>query len=116
MQELADKDALCLQRVLEQAITEQRPKKIIVLTHVPPFKEVCLHLGKVSDDDWLPYFGSKIVGDVLIKIASEHTHIDFLVFCGHTHSKGVYQPLSNLMIEAGAAEYCRPEIQKIIFI
>ena len=116
MQELADADAFCLQSQLKKVIATQNPKKIIVLTHVPPFKEVCLHQGKISDDEWLPFFGSKIMGDVLIEIANQNADIDFLVLCGHTHSKGVYQPVSNLMIEAGAAEYCRPEIQTVIFV
>jgi hypothetical protein len=28
------------------AISDHRPKKVIILIHVPPFKEVCLHEGK----------------------------------------------------------------------
>ena len=69
MQQLADADAMKLQNDLEQAIS-QNPKKIIVLTHVPPFKEACLHEGKMSDDDWLPYFSSKVMGDVLTAICA----------------------------------------------
>ena len=52
MQQLADADAIKLQNDLKQAVS-QTPKKIIVLTHVPPFKEACLHEGKISGDDWL---------------------------------------------------------------
>ena len=115
MQQLADADAMKLQNDLEQAIS-QNPKKIIVLTHVPPFKEACLHKGKASGDDWLPYFSSKIIGDVLIIIAQQNLEIEFLVLCGHTHSESQYIPLPNLIIEVGKAEYCRPEIQKIILV
>lgn len=115
MQQLADEDAKRLHADLMLAISK-KPKKIIVLTHVPPFKESCMHQGKISDDDWLPYFSSKIIGDVLLQVAERNSAIEFLVFCGHTHSKSEYRPLKNLVIEAGKAEYSQPEIQKIILI
>ena len=115
MQQLADYDASQLQEQLIQA-TIQRPQRIIVLTHIPPFKEACLHEGKISDDDWLPYFASKASGDVLMNICTKHPNIDFLVLCGHTHGKATYHPLPNLIVEAGHAEYKNPEIQKMIAI
>ena len=113
MQQLADSDALQLKSQLEQAI-ENQPKKIIILTHVPPFKESALFEGKISNDDCLPYFTSKIIGDVLAQVASENPGILFLVFCGHTHYKALYKPLDNLMVKTGKAEYYRPEIQEVI--
>ena len=115
MQQLADLDANALQHDLDQAIA-QHPKKIIVLTHVPPFKEACMHLGQISDDNWLPYFSSKVVGDVLIQVANDNPSIEFLVFCGHTHSEACFQPLANLIVKAGRAEYYQPEIQELILI
>jgi predicted MPP superfamily phosphohydrolase len=115
MQQLADYDANQLQESLAHAAI-QRPQRIIVLTHIPPFKEACLHEGKISDGDWLPYFASKASGDALMNICTVHPDIDFLVLCGHTHGKAKYCPLPNLIVEAGHAEYNRPEIQKIISI
>jgi predicted phosphohydrolase len=115
MQQLADADALSLKEDLIKAVSKN-PKKILVLTHVPPFKEACLHMGKMSDENWLPYFSSKAIGDVLVDIAGQHPTIDFLVFCGHTHSEAKYQSIGNLVVEAGKAEYYRPEIQKIIMV
>jgi predicted phosphohydrolase len=115
MQQLADADAMRLQNDLEQAIN-QKPKKIIVLTHVPPFKEACIYQGKISSDDWLPYFSSKVMGDLLTNIAQENPKIEFLVLCGHTHSEASLHRCDNLIIEVGKAEYYRPEIQKIILI
>ena len=114
MQQLADADAMRLQHDLERAITKN-PKKVIVLTHVPPFREACLHKGEVSGNDWLPYFSSKVIGDVLTTIAKQNPEIKFLVLCGHTHSAAnvIYD---NLVIEVGKADYCRPEIQKIILV
>jgi predicted MPP superfamily phosphohydrolase len=113
MQQLADIDAAALQNDLEDAI-QQQPKKIIVLTHVPPFKEACMHNGRMSDIDWLPYFSSKATGDVLFSCAKANPAIDFLVLCGHTHSAGFYQPLNNLTVKAGKAEYFQPAVQEVI--
>lgn len=113
MQQLADADAQQLQEDLAAAISK-KPKNIIILTHVPPFKEACQHMGKISDDNWLPYFSSKITGDVLQHVAEKHPQIDFLVLCGHTHSSACIQPLNNLCVKAGHAEYYYPEIQEII--
>lgn len=113
MQQLADADATKLKDELEQAVS-QNPKKIIILTHVPPFKEACFHKGEMSNDDWLPYFSSKVTGDVLTDIAQQNPNIEFLVLCGHTHSEANFRPLNNLIVEAGKAEYYRPVVQKII--
>jgi len=115
MQQLADTDAVALQNNLAQAIS-QHPKKIIILTHIPPFKEACSYNGKNSDESWLPFFSSKATGDVLMQVANNNPSIDFLVLCGHTHSENYYQPIANLIIKAGKAEYYRPVVQEIIMI
>jgi predicted phosphohydrolase len=115
MQQLADSDALALNNDLMRAI-EQQPKKIIVLTHVPPFKEACIHNGQITGDDWLPFFSTKAMGDLIILCARNNPSIDFLVLCGHTHSEAYYQPLTNLTVKTGKAEYYRPTIQEIISI
>src|SRR3990167_9124768 len=98
MQSLADSDAKNLKSDLLKAITHN-PKKIIILTHVPPFKEACFFQGKISGDDWLPFFGSKATGDVLLEIAQQNMNIEFLVLCGHTHRKACYSSLNNLMVK-----------------
>lgn len=113
MQQLADADAKQLENNLKQALSKN-PKKIIVLTHIPPFKEACWHKNRMSNDDYLPFFSSRATGDVLINIAQETPTIDFLVLCGHTHSAHTYQPLNNLVIQAGKAEYFQPKPQSII--
>ncbi|HEV2613576.1 MAG TPA: metallophosphoesterase [Gammaproteobacteria bacterium] len=113
MRKLADADAVRLKNDLRQAVSKS-PKKIIVLTHVPPFKETCLHMGEMSGDDWLPYFSSKIVGDLLLETANKYPLVDFLVLCGHTHSEASYQALSNLTVKVGQAEYGQPRVQEIM--
>lgn len=114
MQKLADSDAAKLKKNLQLAIQEHLPKKIIVLVHVPPFKESCMHEGEISNDDYLPFFASKITGDVLLKTAKTNPDIEFLVLCGHTHSNSYYKALDNLTVKAGSVEYGKPIVQEVI--
>lgn len=114
MQQLADKDARHLKGNLAKSIEKYRPEKVVILMHIPPFKEVCMHEGRICSDDFLPFFGSKATGDVLVQIAQENPDVEFLGLCGHTHSKAYAQPCVNLTIKAGAAEYGKPEIQEVI--
>ncbi len=115
MQSLADEDAKKLAANLSEVLLKH-PKKIIILLHVPPFKENCLYEGKISSDDYLPFFSSKVMGDLLLKTAKEHKDVNFWVLCGHVHSESIYRPLSNLFVESGKAEYSNPEVQRIIEI
>lgn len=114
MQKLADSDAARLKKNLQLAVRQQSPKKIIVLVHVPPFRESCMHEGEVSNDDYLPLFASKITGDVLLGAAKANPKIEFLVLCGHTHSSSNYKPLDNLTVKAGSVEYGKPTVQEVI--
>jgi hypothetical protein len=115
MQQLADADARALQNDLTQAIS-QHPKKIIILMHMPPFKEACFPKIQASNEDCLPYFSSKAMGDVLMPVAMDNPVIDFLVLCGHTHSENYYQPIANLTIKTGQAKNYQPAIQEIVII
>lgn len=114
MQQLADADAEKLSHVISEAIKEYQPKKIIIVTHVLPFKEACLYEGKISGDDFLPFFSSKTTGNVLLQAAKNHPDINFFIFCSHTHNKAFYQLYDNLIVKVGQAEYNNPEIQEII--
>lgn len=114
MQKLANNDAERLENNLQLAIQEHLPKKIIVLVHAPPFRESCMHEGQISNDDYLPFFVSKITGDVLLGAAKTNPDIDFLILCGHTHSDSYYKTLNNLTIKAGSMEYGKPIVQEVI--
>jgi len=111
MQALADVDAKKLQEKIDDSVQKYQPKKVIVLTHVPPFREACLYNGEISGDDYLPYFASKAMGDVLMDLARANPAISFLVLSGHSHSQAFSKPLSNLEVRVGGAEYSAPELQ-----
>jgi len=109
---LGDQAATHFQDILPGAL--EQFNHVIVLTHVPPFKESCWHEGEFSADDWLPHFSCKAVGDVLAKSMAGFPDKQMTVLCGHTHSSGKCQVLSNLQVKTGGAKYGSPMIQEVI--
>jgi Icc protein len=101
---------------LEQELSKATAKytNIIAVTHVPPFKEAAWYQGKISNDDFLPYFACKIVGDVLKKVMQSNPQSKLLVLCGHTHSGGEVQILPNLQVLTGEAEYGEPVVERVL--
>ncbi|MEK7404339.1 MAG: metallophosphoesterase [Acidobacteriota bacterium] len=109
---LGDEAARHLGRVLPEAL--ESFSHVIVLTHVPPFKEACWHEGRISSDDYLPYFASRAVGEALLAAIEARPDRRLTVLCGHTHSPGVAQVRTNLVVYTGGAEYGRPVIQQML--
>jgi 3',5'-cyclic-AMP phosphodiesterase len=111
---LGDEAARALSGQVREAL-RTRPN-LLVLTHVPPFREACWHEGRVSDDLYLPHFACGAAGDALAGIMSAHPEASMTVLCGHTHSAGFARILDNLVVLTGAAEYGRPELQRVFQI
>ena len=111
---LGDEAAEYLQVRAREALAQCR--NVIVLTHVPPFRESCWHEGHISDDDFLPHFACKAVGDGLVSILRAHPDCTMKVLCGHTHSSGVARPLDNLVVHTGGARYGEPALQQVLEI
>ena len=63
-------------------IKDEQNKSILIITHVSPFKEASLYKGRIADDNVLPFFCNKSIGDMLLPVAHEHQDISFLVLCG----------------------------------
>ena len=114
LQALGDEAGSFVRKVLPEALA--RFQKVIFLTHVPPFRESCWHGGKISSDDWLPYFTCGAVGDALIEIMKAHPKGDLTVLCGHTHGAGTTDILPNLRVWTGGATYGAPQLQRMIEI
>ncbi|MCA9408613.1 MAG: metallophosphoesterase [Candidatus Omnitrophica bacterium] len=114
MQALADQAVEHFSKVLPKALENYR--KVIVLTYVPPFKESCWHQGQNSGEEWLPFFSCKDVGDVLKETMKQHPSSEMIVLCGHCHSLGECQILSNLKVLTGGAEYGSPKLEQIFQI
>ena len=109
---LGDKAAAELKPTLEKTL--QQYHYVYCATHVPPFKEACWHEGKISDDNYLPHFASKVMGDMLYEVMKRHPDKKLTVLCGHTHSSGYTKILPNLDVKTGAAVYGEPKIQEIL--
>lgn len=101
MRALADVDAAALDQSLTSNITPQI-QRVIILTHVPPFEGACWDQGSmISNPSLRPFFTSKIIGDVILRVAQSHPTTQFLVLCGHTHFPGVYRPAANVLARTG---------------
>jgi predicted phosphohydrolase len=111
LHELGDAAASFIEEMIIRAFQQYR--NAILLTHVPPFREACRHEGEMGNDDWLPHFSCKAVGDVLRKVMSAHGRCHLTVLCGHTHDWSCSAILPNLVVVTGRAEYGNPEIQGI---
>lgn len=111
-----------MQRLADEAISHLEPliaeaaknfSRLILATHVPPFKDSSLFNGRVSRDDYQPFFSSQSMGEMLLRAAANHPNLNITVLCGHSHWPATYQPLPNLTVHTGGAEYGEPVIQKI---
>ena len=111
---LGDAEAEHLRGPLAEALAGHA--RVLVATHVPPFKEACWHDGKVSNDDWLPHFSCQAVGEVLREAALKRPERKIRVLCGHTHSAGTAEILPNLKVMTGGAEYGEPRVQGVLEI
>lgn len=109
---LGDEAAAYLRRVLPEVLS--RYPRVIVATHVPPFKEACWHEGQISNDDWLPHFTCKAAGEAILEAAERYPERRIEVLCGHTHGAGTAEILPNLIVRTGGAEYGEPVVQDVI--
>lgn len=75
---------------------------------------MCWHQGQISDDDWLPHFTCKAVGDVLRGAMAGKPDRRLTVLCGHTHGEGMVLLMPNLRVLTGGAEYGQPKVQRVL--
>ena len=109
-QEAADHIEHLLPKALNGATT------VIALMHAPPFRRACRYRGLIGDDEHLPHYSTKVVGDILRTMMIKHPRHKLVVLCGHTHDAGEYDVLDNLEVNVGGATYGDPRVQKIIDI
>jgi len=112
LRDLGNEAAGYLQETLPKAL--DRFKRVIVLSHVPPFKETCWYQGQVGNDEWLPFFTCKAVGDVLRDLLEKRPECRVDVYCGHAHHQGTAHILPNLRVFTGEAHYGAPQINRVI--
>jgi Icc-related predicted phosphoesterase len=111
---LGDEAAAYLEKVLPGAM--ERFPDLILLTHVPPFRESCWYEGRISSDEYLPHFTCGAVGDTLVRLMQLHPECSLTVLCGHTHGQGEVSILPNLHVKTGGAEYGQPKVQEMMAV
>jgi 3',5'-cyclic-AMP phosphodiesterase len=109
---LGDEAAAHFRRVLPLAFAHYRD--VLLLTHVPPFRQACWHQGQISDDQWAPHFTCQAVGQAILEFMTGHPQCRLTVLCGHTHGSGETQPLPNVQVLTGGAEYGKPAITRVL--
>lgn len=109
---LGDEAAAHVRATLPAALS--RFRRVVFVTHVPPFREACWHEGRISDDDWLPHFSCEAVGLALAEAMRAAPDRELLALCGHTHGAGTARVLPNLEVRTGGAEYGAPRLQGVI--
>jgi Icc-related predicted phosphoesterase len=114
IQELGKEAATYLGQVLADALMTY--DKIVLLTHVPPFREACLYEGKVCDANWAPHFVGQMMGETLQKVMKENPDKRLLVLCGHSHQGNDMEILPNLRVMTGQSELGIPNVQGIILV
>lgn len=114
LQKLSQESAAYVKKQVSKAFEDF--DHVFVATHVPPFRENSVYDGKISDNDWMPHFSSKAMGDVLLKLAQNNPDKRLTVLCGHSHGQADVQHLSNLRCLTGFAEYHHPALNKIFEI
>lgn len=109
LQKLADRDARLLKKRVTMAL-KNGFKRIIIVTHVPPFENACFCAGRKSTSDGLPFFSSQILGTTIKPIAAQHQDVTFTWICGHTHSRVELQVMPNLVVHVAHAAYYYPTV------
>lgn len=113
LQALGRDSAEYIAQILPRALSEFN--HVYVALHVPPFQETCWYDGNTppDDDEYLPHFTCKHVGDALLKIADQYPDKQITVLCGHTHGWGEVLIRPNLQVITSGAVYGKPTIARI---
>jgi len=78
-------DMATTERNVKNAIA-QGAKRVVILTHVPPFVTDCWHNGEVTSLKDAPRRSSVQSATLFLNLANKHPDVRFVVYCGHTHN------------------------------
>ncbi len=114
LEQLGKESADRLEAKLSELPSDTR--EVLVVTHVPPYRQACWYQGRTTDENWAPFFVCGQLGQKVIQAAQSRPDCQFTILCGHTHHAGVAAISVNLVVYTGAAEYGKPEIEGLIDI
>lgn len=110
---LALEGAVHIERNIEKAINNDF-KKIVVVSHVPPFAESHVFNGDRGTSPALPWYTCKALGDLLISVALDNPDVEFLSLHGHTHSFFDKKIMPNLQTRVGNSVYGNPGVGNVL--
>lgn len=87
---------------------------VALLTHVPPFPELCFHNGSNALSERTPYYVCGAVGKMLREVMAGYPDKKLLCLSGHVHHRHEFAPLSNILAKTGHAVYRNPQIQEVV--
>lgn len=106
LEELAAECSDHVMRTASNAVAEGA-RKVVVLTHVPPFLAASYFRGKPSDENSRAWYVNKTLGETLLDLADRHPEVSFVCLAGHTHGERDVQIRDNLRVCVGRARYGR---------
>lgn len=111
LQQLGRETAEHFRQVLPAAL--ERFEEVILVTHVPPWREACWHEGRISDDEWAPHFTCWAAGQAILEIIDDYPTRRLMVLCGHTHGAGRVDLRPNLRVLTGGSVYGNPAVCRV---
>lgn len=104
LQEKGENYARKLKPFLLEAV--ENFEKVIFVTHVPPFVEVCFDRNlNICKDFKLPFYTCKAIGDLLLELMNANPTRKIDVLCGHTHENADVRILENLRVRVKESGY-----------
>ena len=94
----------------------QRPRTILLGTHVPPFTQAIRHGGLPCKWHLLPYYANSSAGFAIAGISKQFPNSKIIVHSGHTHSPAHVRLSDNLEIRVGGAQPGHPALQGVFEI
>lgn len=105
---LGQEAALALACSLEGIPADAR--RVLVLTHVPPFAGAAWHRGRPSEPAFQQRFCWAAGGEVLSAFVASRPEVEVVVLCGHTHGGGFLKVSASLSVVTAPAEYGAPRL------
>lgn len=85
-------------------------RRVLVLTHVPPFPGATWHEGHPSAPAFQQRFCWAAGGEVLAAFAAARPEVELVVLCGHTHGGGFVRVSPILSVVTAPADYGAPRL------
>jgi predicted phosphohydrolase len=102
--DLADEGVMHIRQGIDAALAEGH-RRIVVLSHIPPFEESHYHGALQGSPSAQPWFTCRSLGDLLLSYADAWHDVNFTLLSGHTHTPRRHSPKKNLQVFVAGARY-----------